>query len=105
MFPIFNFVGKEFKMRRMKMEYLLKVLKILYVLSTNCPEPYGEGPVGTFASEKWKSDDLDCKNEILNHLDNSLYGVFFKFKTTKELWDALIKEYATKDAGTKKYVI
>ena len=70
-------------------------MKILYVLLVDCPELYGDGPASTYENKKWKFDDFDCKNEILNHLDNSLYGVFSKFKTAKELWDALIKEYAT----------
>ena len=48
---------------------------------------------------------LIAKNEILNRLDNSLYGIFSKFKIAKELWDAWIKEYATKDVGFKKYAI
>ena len=102
---VFNFEGKDFKMWRLKMEYLRKVMKILQVLLTNSPEPYGDVPASTYENEKWKSDDFDCKNEALNHLDTSLYGIFSNFKIAKELWDALIKEYATEDAGTKKYVI
>lgn len=87
------------------MEYLLKVMKILYVLSTDYPKPSGDGPVGTYKNEQWKFDDFDCRNEILNYLDNSLYDVFPKFKTAEGLWEALIKEYATKDAVAKNYAI
>ena len=48
---------------------------------------------------------LIAKMRFFNRLDNSLYGLFSKFKTAKELWDSLIKEYATKDVGTQKYAI
>ena len=34
------------------MEYLLQVMKILYVLLTDCPEPYGDGPASTYENEK-----------------------------------------------------
>lgn len=50
-------------------------------------------------------DDSNCRNEILNHLDNLLCGVFPKYKITKELWEALKKEYATKDVEIKKIEI
>ena len=73
------------------MEYRLKVMKILYVLAIDCPQPYGEGPAGTFESEKWESNDFDCKNEILNHLDNSFYGVFSNFKSAKEYRNLFLK--------------
>lgn len=74
-------------MWRVKMEHLLKVMKILYVLSTDYPKPYGDGSVGTYENEIWRSENFDCRNETLSHLDNSLYGVFSKFKTVKELWE------------------
>lgn len=40
---VFKFDGQHFKMSQMKMEYLLKALKILYMLNTNCPGPFGYG--------------------------------------------------------------
>lgn len=102
---VYNFEGKDSKMWRTKMECLLKGMKVVYVKSTDRLEPYGDGPAGTYENEQQKSDDFDCRNEILNHLGNSLYGVFSNFKTAKELWEALIKEYVTEDAHTKKYAI
>lgn len=89
---VLDFEGQRVKMWRNKMEYLLKVMKTLYVLSTDCLEPYGDGPTGIYQSDWLKYDDFDCRNEILNHLGNSLYGVFSKFKIAKKLWEALIKE-------------
>lgn len=41
---VFNFEGQHFKMWQMKMEYLLKVLKVLYMLNTDCPRPFGYRP-------------------------------------------------------------
>ena len=32
-----------------------------------------------------KLDDFDCRNEILNHLQNLLYSVFVKYKAVNEL--------------------
>lgn len=74
-------------------------------ITTDYLEPYGDRPAGTYENKQWKFDDFDCRNEILNHLDNFLYVVFLKFKTATELWETLIKEYATEDVGTKKYAI
>ena len=102
---VFNFECQHFKTWRMRMEFLLKVLRVLYVLNTDCPEQFRHGPVGTYQNDQWKSVDFDCRNKILNHLDNSLYIVFAKYKTANDLWEALEKEYATKDAGTKKYAV
>lgn len=50
----FNFEGQHSKMRQMKMEYLLKVLKVLYVMDTKCPEPFGYGPAGTYHNDQRK---------------------------------------------------
>lgn len=47
-----NFEGEDFKMCRMKMEYLLKVMKILYVLLIDCLEPYGDGPARIYENGK-----------------------------------------------------
>lgn len=73
----------------MKMEFLHKVLKILNVLNIDCPEPFGYGPASTYQNGQWKSNYFDCRDDIINHLDNSLYSVFAKYKTAKELWEAL----------------
>lgn len=89
------------------MEYLIKVLKILYVPNTECLEPFRYGLAGTYQNEQWKSNVFDRGNgnEILNYQDNSQYSAFQKYKTANELWEALEKEYSIEDRGTKTYAI
>ncbi|GJT45274.1 pol polyprotein [Tanacetum coccineum] len=57
------------------------------------------------AVEAWKHLDFLCHNYVLNGLVDSLYNVYCKTTTAKELWDSLERKYKTKDAGTKKFVV
>nr|GEV85297.1 Pol polyprotein [Tanacetum cinerariifolium] len=46
-----------------------------------------------------------CHIYVLNGLVDSLYNVYCKTKTAKELWESLERKYKTKDDGTKKFVV
>ncbi|GJV39148.1 reverse transcriptase domain-containing protein [Tanacetum coccineum] len=52
------------------------------------------------AVEAWKHPDCLCHNYVLNGLVDSLYNVYCKTTTTKELWELLECKYKTEDAGT-----
>ncbi|KAL5787035.1 hypothetical protein ACOSP7_003984 [Xanthoceras sorbifolium] len=41
---------------------------------------------------------LNCKNHILNCLDDTLYDVYSNCKIAKDLWDSLEKKYMVEDA-------
>ncbi|GJT59289.1 hypothetical protein Tco_1002822 [Tanacetum coccineum] len=53
--------------------------------------------------EAWKHSDFLCHNYVLNGLVGSLYNVYCKTTTAKELWESLERKHKTKDAGTKKF--
>ncbi|GJZ21356.1 hypothetical protein Tco_0558395 [Tanacetum coccineum] len=46
-----------------------------------------------------------CHNYVLNGLVDSLYNVYCKTTTAKELWESLERKYKTEGAGTKKFVV
>jgi gag-polypeptide of LTR copia-type len=53
---------------------------------------HGEKPaprVGDVRYEQWMMHDSMVKYLILNSLDSSLIGNFYRYSTTKEIWDAL----------------
>lgn len=49
--------------------------------------------------------DYMCRNYILNYSTLYLYDVYWSYKYVKELWNFLEEKYATKDVGTKKFVV
>ncbi|GJU12044.1 hypothetical protein Tco_1134440 [Tanacetum coccineum] len=57
------------------------------------------------AVEACKHSDFLCHNYVLNGLVDSLYNVYYKTTTAKELWESLERKYKTEDAGTKKFVV
>ncbi|GJX73502.1 retrovirus-related pol polyprotein from transposon TNT 1-94 [Tanacetum coccineum] len=57
------------------------------------------------AVEAWKHSDFLCHKYVLNGLVDSLYNVYCKTTTAKELWESLERKYKTEDAGTKKFVV
>ena len=56
-------------------------------------------------TEAWTHSDFLCKNYILSGLQDDLYNVYSNVKTSKELWDALEKNYKRDDAGMKKFIV
>jgi hypothetical protein len=82
----------------------LNLAKFLYEDATTLNENESDRQV-VAAIDAWKHADFLCKNYILNGLDNTLYNVYSQIKTARELWDSLDKNYKTKDAGTKKFIV
>ncbi|GKD47910.1 pol polyprotein, partial [Tanacetum coccineum] len=55
--------------------------------------------------EAWKHSEFLCRNYVLNGLVDSLYNVYCKTTTAKELWLSLERKYKTEDAGSKKFMV
>ncbi|GJS14818.1 hypothetical protein Tco_0409290 [Tanacetum coccineum] len=55
------------------------------------------------AVEAWKHSDFLGHNYVLN--GHSLYNVYCKTTTAKELWTSLERKHKIEDAGTKKFVV
>ena len=55
--------------------------------------------------EAWKHSKFLCSNYILSGLQDDLYNVYSRMKTSKELWNTLEKKYMTEDARTKKFYV
>ncbi|GJU03186.1 phloem protein 2-like protein [Tanacetum coccineum] len=72
-------------------------------------EPPKEGQLSNAqavqAVKAWKHSDFLWHNYVLNGLVDSLYNVYYKTMTAKELWEALERKYKNEDVGTKKFVV
>ncbi|GJR90926.1 pol polyprotein [Tanacetum coccineum] len=105
-----KFNGHNFKRWQQKMFFYLTTLNLVRFLNETAPqvEPPKEGQPSNAqvvqAVEAWKHLDFLCHNYVLNGLVDSLYNVYCKTTTAKELWESLEHKYKTKDAGTKKFV-
>ncbi|GKA96139.1 retrovirus-related pol polyprotein from transposon TNT 1-94 [Tanacetum coccineum] len=106
-----KFNRQNFKRWQQKMFFYLTTLNLARFLNETAPqvEPPKEGKASNQqvvqAVKAWKHSDFLCHNYILNGLVDSLYNVYCKTTTTKELWESLERKYKTEDAGTKKFVV
>ncbi|GJV40434.1 hypothetical protein Tco_1418874 [Tanacetum coccineum] len=91
------------------MFFYLITLNLARFLNETAPqvEPPKEGKLSNAqavqAVEAWKHSDFLCHNYVLNGLVGSLYNVYCKTTTAKELWESLERKHKTEDAGTKKF--
>nr|GEV05829.1 hypothetical protein [Tanacetum cinerariifolium] len=51
------------------------------------------------------NSDFLCHNYVLSGLVDSLYNVYCKTTTAKELWESLERKYKTEDVSIKKFVV
>ncbi|GJZ29223.1 hypothetical protein Tco_0573870 [Tanacetum coccineum] len=106
-----KFNGQNFKRWQQKMFFYLTTLGLARFLKETVPqvEPPAEGQSSNQqavqAVEAWKHSEFLCRNYVLNGLVDSLYNVYCKTTTAKELWESLERKYKTEDAGTKKFVV
>ncbi|GKA59734.1 retrovirus-related pol polyprotein from transposon TNT 1-94 [Tanacetum coccineum] len=106
-----KFNGQNFKRWQQKMFFYLTTLNLARFLNETAPqvEPHTEGQPSNAqtvqAVEAWKHSDFLCHNYVLNGLVDSLYNVYCKTTTAKELWESLERKYKTEDAGTNKFVV
>ena len=114
-----KFKGSDFRRWQQKMLFYLTTLHVSNVLTDDSPSP----PIGTTtaegttppseaqmaehqrAVETWNTNEYNCRNYILNALDDSLYDIYSTMTTAREIWESLEKKYKTEVACSKKFVI
>ncbi|GJR41378.1 retrovirus-related pol polyprotein from transposon TNT 1-94 [Tanacetum coccineum] len=111
-----KFKGSDFCRWQQKMLFYLTSLHVLYVLTDSEPvDPYlvdgqnvpTEAQMADCerAASQWNHNEYNCKNYILNALDDSMYDIYSTFATAKEIWESLEKKYRTQVACSKKFVV
>ncbi|CAN1159986.1 hypothetical protein LINPERPRIM_LOCUS21963, partial [Linum perenne] len=53
---------------------------------------------------KYQKDNKTARGHILSHMTNIIFDLFVNNRSTKSIWETLIKKYGADDAGMKKYV-
>ncbi|GJZ91969.1 hypothetical protein Tco_0664034, partial [Tanacetum coccineum] len=91
-----KFNGWNFKRWQQKMFFYLRTLNLAWFLNETAPQAVQD-------VEAWKHSDFLCHNYVLNGLVGSLYNVYCKTTTAKELWESLERKHETEDVGTKKF--
>ncbi|GER48681.1 activated RNA polymerase II transcriptionalcoactivator p15 [Striga asiatica] len=90
--------GRNYNSWRTQMEFLLKQLKIAYVLDETLDE---KGKV-IADIQKWTDDDYICRLNILNSLSDNLFQLYTpKNLSARALWEELKSAY-DEDFGTKR---
>ncbi|CAM8943510.1 unnamed protein product [Rhodiola kirilowii] len=101
-----KFEGTDFRRWRKKMHFLLTHLKVVYVLSTPCPEVGDNAAVGAFRERsKWENDDYIARGHILNGMIDPLFDLYQNVESAKELWDTLEAKYMAEDASSVKFLV
>ena len=113
-----RFDGNNFSRWQDKVNFLLLVLKITYVLDPNLA-PIPEDPVAEQGQEPDKAviEDLNrqrkkrtedeelARGHILNTLSDRLYDLYTEIKSPRELWEQLEFKYKAEEEGTNKYLV
>nr|GEY26150.1 retrovirus-related Pol polyprotein from transposon TNT 1-94 [Tanacetum cinerariifolium] len=101
-----KFEGSDFRRQQKKMQFLLTILKVVYVLSSPAPE-YVENETldQTRKRCKWDNDNYTCRWHILNGMSDALFDVYQNVESAKELWDQLEAKYMVEDISSKKFLV
>ncbi|KAK9665145.1 hypothetical protein RND81_14G093400 [Saponaria officinalis] len=102
-----KFEGVDFRRWQKKMHFLLTDLKVVYVLSTPCPEEEDDDSTleDLRKRSKWDNGDYICRGHILNGMSDSLFDIYQNVSSAKELWDQLESKYIDEDASSKKFLV
>ncbi|GKA02783.1 zinc knuckle CX2CX4HX4C containing protein, partial [Tanacetum coccineum] len=101
-----KFEGHDFRRWQKRMHFLLKTLKVVYVLTTPMPELLEDDTVEAIRRRaKWENDDYICKGHTLNGMSDPLFDNYQNVESVKELWDSLESNYMIEDASSKKFLI
>lgn len=92
------FDDKFFKRWSAKVLFFLEMLSVSYVLTKEKPTDEGE-------ALKYETDNTTCRGHILHFLSNSLFDIYVKFSSAREIWKALQNKYGSEDVGKRKYVV
>ncbi|XP_024963832.1 uncharacterized protein LOC112504107 [Cynara cardunculus var. scolymus] len=110
-----KFKGSDFYCWQQKMLFYLTTLHVSNVLTKDEPSP----PIGQDgappsqrqvaahqrAIDAWRTNEHNCRNYILNALDDSLYDIYSTFGTTCEIWESLDSKYKTEATCSKRFVV
>lgn len=102
-----KFKGQDFKRWQQKMMFYLTTLNLASFLTDEWSKlKEGEKDVqAVSAMDIWNHSNYLCINYIMNGLADSLYNLYIKKQTAKELWESLDCKYKTKDAEAKKFIV
>ncbi|CAM8920950.1 unnamed protein product [Rhodiola kirilowii] len=101
-----KFEETDFRRWRRKMHFLLINLKVVYLLSTPCPEVGDDAPMTAFRDRnKWENDDYIARGHILNGMSDHLFDLYQNAESAKELWDSLESKYMAEDASSVKFLV
>ena len=86
-----KFEGVDFRRWQKKMHFLLSSMNVVYVLTTEIPEDYGDDAIveQVRVRSKWENDDYVCICLILNGMSDSLFDIYQNVESSQELWDSL----------------
>jgi len=98
------------------MKYRLTILGLILAINDSIParssksspakSPFVETLLSTpFSFIYLKLDEIDyhCLHRILSGLSDSLYDIYYEYKSVKELWKTLEEEYDPDDAGIERF--
>ncbi|OIV89754.1 hypothetical protein TanjilG_02886 [Lupinus angustifolius] len=57
------------------------------------------------AKKKYEKDNKTIWGYLLTHMANNLFDFFINQKSTKVIWETLVKHYNDDGVGKKKYVV
>ena len=100
-----KFDGSGFKTWSEKMLFFLAKVGLDRYLTETRPVVTANDLYAQSNLEAWDKGDFMCRGYIRARLVDSLYNVYSKFNTAKEMWDALVRKYKSEDAGSKKYAV
>ena len=99
-----NFIGWQDKVR-----FLLKMLKIFYILefalAPLLESKEDDMPEVVATRKKKEEDELICKGDILNALCDRLYDLYANTHSAREIWVTIKNKYKAEEEGTKKFLI
>nr|GEX09429.1 hypothetical protein [Tanacetum cinerariifolium] len=110
-----KFKRSDFRCWHQNMLFYLTSFHVSYVLTDSKPvDPYMvdgqnvpiEAQMTDYerAASQWNHNEYNCRNYILNALDDSLYDIYSTFATAREIWESLEKKYKTQVACSKKFI-
>ncbi|CAM8882814.1 unnamed protein product [Rhodiola kirilowii] len=101
-----KFEGTNTRRWKKKMHFLLTNLKVVYVMSTQCPKVGDNGPMEAFRRRsKWENNDYIARGHILNGLSDDLFDIYQNVESAKELWNSFESKYMTEDASSVKFLV
>ena len=82
-----KFEGVDFRRWQKKMHFLLSSMNVVYVLTTEIPEDFGDDATmdQMRARSKWENDDYICRGLILNGMSDSLFDIYQNVENSQEL--------------------